>query len=339
VFVFEAALILGLAFALDLLVGDPAYRLHPVRCIGYTARGLESLLWRLHFNGLLGGCLLVILTLMVALGVSLGVSTVVRHYNDWGMWIWHIYLTTSCVALRDLMDHARPVSEALRRGDLMRARAAVQRIVGRDAASLDETGVARAAVETVAENFVDGFLAPLFWYVVGAVALRDIDSATGALAALVTYRVANTLDAMVGYRNKRYVLFGRAAARLDDVLNFIPARLSILILSLSATLCRKDGLGALKVAWRDRTKHISPSAGHPESCLAGALHICLGGLVAYAYGTVDKSWLGHGVRKVTAAHIDCGCRIVFVAGCIACTLSLLVLANDVLFQVVEAVVR
>jgi adenosylcobinamide-phosphate synthase len=267
----------------------------------------------------------VLLTLAVTLIVSPGLTEIARHLGRWAIWIWRIYLTTSCIALRDLIDHARPVAEALRAGDLTRARAAVQRIVGRDAALLDEPGVARAAVETVAENFVDGLLAPLFWYVVGAAAFRNIEAATGALAALVAYRAANTLDAMVGYRNERYILFGRAAARLDDVMNFIPARLSVSILSLSAALCGQDGLSALKVAWRDRTKHVSPNAGHPESCLAGALHIRLGGPTVYPHGTVERPWLGDGDSEIAPAHIDRCCRIVFIAGCVAWALALLVL--------------
>jgi adenosylcobinamide-phosphate synthase len=250
---------------------------------------------------------------------------VLQRLGIWSAWAWHVYLATSCIALRDLIDHARPVATGLRAGDLPRARDAVQRIVGRDASRLDEAGVARAAVETVAENFVDGLLGPVFWYVMGALLLRNVSPAAGALAALVGYRVNNTLDSMVGYRNEKYLLFGRAAARLDDVLNFIPARLSILMLALSAAICGHDAKSALRIALRDRNKHVSPNSGHPESCIAGALHVRLGGPTIYSHGTVQKPWLGDGDSEVTSAHIDSCCRIVFVAGCMAWLMALLLM--------------
>ncbi|MDI9431965.1 MAG: adenosylcobinamide-phosphate synthase CbiB [Planctomycetota bacterium] len=321
----DCAAILIAAFVLDLLFGDPVYRLHPVRCIGYLAHFLEGRLRRMHLSGLVGGCLLAALSLGVTLAVALGSSAVLHRLGIWPVWAWHVYLTTSCIALRDLIDHARPVADALRAGDLPRARDAVQRIVGRDASRLDETGVARATVETVAENFVDGFLGPVFWYVAGAIALRNVNPAAGALAALVGYRVTNTLDSMVGYRNEKYLLFGRAAARLDDALNFIPARLSIPILSLGAAVCGHDARNAFRIALRDRNKHVSPNSGHPESCMAGALSIRLGGPTIYPHGTVEKLWLGDGDSKVTPAHIDSCCRIVFIGGCMAWILALLLM--------------
>ncbi len=332
----EAALILGAAFALDLLLGDPTYRLHPVRCIGHTVCFLERQLRRMHLSGLLGGGLLVLLTLIVTLGVYLGFAEIARRCGGWVLWIWRVYLTTSCIALRDLIDHVRPVAAALRAEDLSRARTAVQRIVGRDTKRLGPAEVARATVETVAENFVDSFLSPLFWYIAGAVALRSIAPATGALAALVAYRTINTLDAMVGYRSERYLLFGRAAARLDDIMNFIPARLSVPLLSLSAGLCRQDGRGAWRVALRDRKKHVSPNAGHPESCLAGALHVRLGGPVTYPHGSVEKPWLGCGSDQVTAWHIDAACRIVLLAGGVAAGLVLLILMLPLITRGVPA---
>lgn len=323
---FDCVTILTAAFILDLLFGDPVYRLHPVRCIGCLACFLERWLRRMGLSGLVGGCLLVVLSFVITLAVTLGLSAVLQHLGIWSAWAWHVYLATSCIALRDLIDHARPVAEALRAGDLPRGRGAVQRIVGRDASRLDEAGVARAAVETVAENFVDGLLAPMFWYVIGALLLREVSPATGALAALVGYRVANTLDSMVGYRNEKYLLFGRTAARLDDALNFIPARLSILILSLGAAICGYDAKSALKVALRDRNKHVSPNSGHPESCVAGALHVRLGGPTIYPHGTVQKPWLGDGESEVSPAHIDSCCRIISVAACVSLTTVIAIMA-------------
>ena len=313
----DGALILGIAFALDLLIGDPAYRLHPVRSIGYVVRLMERLLHYLHLRHLVGGGLLVMLTLAIVCGIALGLSLVARRFGHGIACAWSVYLTYSCIALRDLIDHVRPVARALRAGDLDCARAAVQRIVGRDARQLDAAATARAAIETVAENFVDSLLAPLFWYVAGVLALGNVAPVFAGPLAVVGYRVVNTLDAMVGYRNARYLTFGRAAARLDDVLNFIPARLSILVLSLSAGFCGADALSALKTALRDRNQHASPNAGHPESCLAGALHLRLGGPTVYPHGTVEKPWLGRGDRAATAEHIDIACRIVFVAGCLS----------------------
>jgi adenosylcobinamide-phosphate synthase len=322
---YDNALILGIAFILDLLLGDPTYRLHPVRCIGTTVQLLEKFLRRMHLNGIAGGGLLVMLTLTIVCSITLGLHIMIRHLDVWAAFVLHIYLVTSCMALRDLIAHANPVAQALQANDLTCARSTVQRIIGRDVMYLDEAGVARATVETVAENFVDSLLSPLFWYVVGALVLSNTASNLGALMAIVGYRTVNTLDAMVGHRNKRYITFGRAAARLDDILNFIPARLSILILPFSAALCRQNGLNAFKTALNDRNKHVSPNAGHPESCLAGALNIRLGGPAVYPYNTVEKPWLGQGDINVTAAHIKICCRIVFVAGCISAALAVLTL--------------
>jgi adenosylcobinamide-phosphate synthase len=320
---YNSVFILGMAFVLDLLLGDPVYRMHPVRCTGTAVQLLEKLLRRMHLNGLAGGAFLVILALAMVWSITLGLHIAIRHLNVWAVYVWHVYLVTSCIALRDLIEHARSVAQALQANDLIRARLAVHRIVGRDVMYLDETGVARAAIESVAENFVDGLLGPLFWYIASALIFHNVAPAVGGLIAIVGYRTVNTLDSMVGHRNKRYITFGRAAARLDDILNFIPARLSIFILPLSAAVCHQNAINAFKTALRDRNKHVSPNAGHPESCLAGALNIRLGGPTVYQHCTVDKPWLGRGEIIVNAGHLHACCNIVFLAGFLSFALAVL----------------
>jgi adenosylcobinamide-phosphate synthase len=227
--------------------------------------------------------------------------------------LWVVY---SCLALQDMVHHARPVATALEAGDLPAARTAVQRIVGRDAAVLDAPGVARAAVESVAESFVDGFFAPVCWFVTGALVahVAGVDPLRSAILTMLVYRTVNTLDSMVGYRDERYLLFGRCSARLDDVLNFIPARLSLLILSLAASSCRLDSRSGWRVARRDRLKHESPNSAHTESFAAGALGLKLGGPLRYDDGLLEKPWLGDGTPLAQPGDIRTVCRFMQWAG-------------------------
>jgi adenosylcobinamide-phosphate synthase len=238
-------------------------------------------------------------------GSFLLLSFLARRFHPWAGLVFHLYVLYSCLALGDLIRHVRPVALRLEQGDLPGARLALSRVVGRDVAPLDRGGVGRAAVETLAENFVDGFLSPLFWILAGGVAAAwtGLPVLPTAGSAVLTFKAASTLDSMVGYRNDRYRRFGRAGARLDDALNFLPARLSIPILFVGAALSGLRSTEGLRVALRDRLEHDSPNAAHAESFAAGALGVRLGGPARYDGSYKDKAWLGSGTAEVNERHV------------------------------------
>jgi adenosylcobinamide-phosphate synthase len=203
------------------------------------------------------------------------------------------------IAPRDLALHAMKVRRALSARDLAAARAAVSMVVGRDTDRLDEAGIARACVESVAESSVDGVFAPLFWAFV-----------LGPWAAFA-YRAANTLDSMFGHRNERYLLFGRLSARADDVATFIPARLAALVTVPCAAALGLDAGSALRILLRDRLKHESPNSGHPEAVFAGALGTTLGGPATYGGERIDHPVMGDGPAPASPAMIAAAVRLMY----------------------------
>jgi adenosylcobinamide-phosphate synthase len=208
------------------------------------------------------------------------------------------------VAARSLFLHVADVMLALRSGGLEAGLKAVGHIVGRDPARLDRHGVARAAIESLAENFSDGVVAPVFWYLVGG------------LPGLFAYKMANTLDSMIGHRSPRYRAFGWAAARFDDLANLLPARLSGLLLAAAALFVKKARPGRSLVAMlRDARRHRSPNAGWPEAAMAGALGLALAGPRHYADGIVDDPWIGGGTARATIADIGRALRL-YSAACL-----------------------
>lgn len=289
-----------LALLLDGLLGDPRWLPHPVRLIGGLALWLERVWRRVLKNERLAG----LVTLLLVLAVTGGVGGLLL----WGAGQIHprlgdlvaVLLLYTCFAARDLLAHSRRVYQALAAGDLAEARQRVAWLVGRDTASLDEAGVVRACVESVAENSSDGIVAPLFWAAVG-----------GPLAALL-YKAVSTLDSTFGYKNERYRQFGWASARLDDLVNLIPARLSGLGLVVSALLCHLDFEAAWRVYRRDRFNHASPNSGHPEAAVAGALGLQLGGPNYYFAELVEKPTLGDSLVAPRPLHILAANRLVLV---------------------------
>ncbi|MEW6666819.1 MAG: adenosylcobinamide-phosphate synthase CbiB [Thermodesulfobacteriota bacterium] len=304
------------AYLLDLLVGDPTYRYHPVRLIGSSISRSETLLRKSGLTGKTGGTFLVLITAAAALLLYLCIAHLLRRVHPAILFFFHLYLVYVCLALGDLLDHIRPVVAALQSGDVTRAREAVSRVVGRNVNALDEHGVGRAAVETLAENFVDGFLSPVFWYLAGWAlsVLLGQGQTTWPVAFMLLFKVASTLDSMVGYRNPRYLRFGWAGARLDDLMNFLPARLSIVFLGLGAGLTGMRWVEGLRIAQRDRLKHDSPNSAHAESFVAGALGLRLGGPTLYADGMKTKPWLGDGRAEVGPEDIRCTVTLLRVTG-------------------------
>ncbi len=290
----EPALIILTAFLLDLLIGDPEYGFHPIRIIGHGITLFLKVIKGFGLNTRIGGAFLVLMTTVASLAVYVALRSVLSFFNPIIAIFFDLYLCYSCIALKDLAKHITPVVNALKINNLPAARKAVAMVVGRDISFLDKVGVVRAAVETLAENFVDGLLSPLFWFVVGAITgpFIGLSPVFTAICFMITFKVASTLDSMVGYKNEEFSKIGWAGARLDDVMNFIPARFSLLILFVGACITSLDPFGGIRTALRDRLKHDSPNAAHAESFTAGALHIRLGGPTKYAEGLKVKPWLG-----------------------------------------------
>lgn len=289
-----------LALLLDGLLGDPRRLPHPVRLIGGLALQVENICRWLLRNERLAGIVTVLVVLIATGGIGglllRGAGRIDPRMGD----LVGILLLYTCFAARDLLAHSRRVYQALAAGDLTEARQRVAWLVGRDTAELDQAGVVRAGVESVAENSSDGIVAPLFWAVVG-----------GPVAALL-YKAASTLDSTFGYKNQRYLHFGWAAARLDDLANFIPARLAGVGLVASALLCGLDWRGAWRIYRRDRGNHASPNSGHPEAATAGALGVQLGGVSSYFGQLVEKSVMGDDVHAPRPDHILAVNRLVLI---------------------------
>jgi adenosylcobinamide-phosphate synthase len=281
-----------IALALDFLLGDPRWLPHPVRIIGRCALYLESPARQLLRNERMAGILTAIVVVAATAMASFGLLLAARSVSPLAGDILSIWMLYTALAARDLGAHGRRVLRALEDKDLPGARMAVSHMVGRDTAGLDESGVVRAAVESVAENSVDGVLGPLFFaFMFGPV---------GAMA----YKAASTLDSTFGYKNDRYLRFGWASARLDDALNLIPARLGMAFISIGAVFTGNRPGRALAMGLRDARKHASPNAGFPEAAFAGALGIQLGGPVLRDGVPADAPLLGDADVPLRRRHIS-----------------------------------
>ncbi|SCJ32556.1 cobalamin biosynthesis protein [uncultured Flavonifractor sp.] len=304
------ALLLG--FLLDLLLGDPRWLPHPIRAIGALIAGLEKVLRKIfpknRSGQLAGGVALVILVLVLSGGFTLLVLWLCGKVGLWLRFLAETILCFQLLATRSLKGESMKVYKALKAGDLEGARYAVSMIVGRDTQCLDEAGVARAAVETVAENASDGVIAPLIFLAIG-----------GAPLGMV-YKAVNTMDSMVGYKNDQYLWFGRCAARLDDVVNFIPARLAGLLMCLGAGFSGFDAPNALRIFRRDRKNHKSPNSAHTEAAAAGALHIQLGGSNYYFGKLVEKPTIGDADHPVEPLDIVWVNRLMYATAFLALVL-------------------
>ena len=259
---------LALGFLVDLLVGDPHGWPHLIRGFGFLIAALERVLYPMK-NKRAGGTLLVVVVLLLSVGLPALLLFFVWRVSPWLYIVIETVFCWQILATKSLRDESRAVYAKLASGDLPGARKAVSMIVGRDTDALDAAGVTRAAVETVAENASDGVAAPLFYMLLGGAVL-------GCL-----YKAANTMDSMVGYKNERYLDFGRTAARLDDALNFIPARLCAWVMIFAARLCGMDAGNALRIYRRDKRNHASPNSAHTEAAMAGALRVRLAGDAYY----------------------------------------------------------
>jgi adenosylcobinamide-phosphate synthase len=274
-------LALGIAVFVDLVVGDPTYRWHPIRLIGKTLTALENVLRRSGADGYGGGIVLFVALAVIWTG---GLSAAVLAAGLllwWSGWLLHAFLVYTFLALGDLLRHVWRVEQALTRNDLDAARAAIGHLVGRDTDRMDAGACRRAAIESLSENLTDGFASPLFWYVIGG------------LPGLVLFKVVSTMDSMVGYRTPRYLEFGWCGARLDDVMNYVPARLTgLLIAALAAVLPRCSGRKALAVGLQQHAVLPGPNSGWSEAATAGAIQRRLVGPIWMQQRLVTETWLG-----------------------------------------------
>ena len=288
-----AALLAG--YAADLIFGDPRWLYHPVRLIGNLIALLEKLIRKImpvsKAGELAGGFITVVLVLLlcgivpwVLLHLVFGLNVVV------GL-ILESFMCYQLLAVKSLKDESMKVYDALTGSTIEDARKAVSMIVGRDTQNLDQKGVAKAAIETVAENFSDGVIAPMFYMFIGGPVLMYI------------YKGINTMDSMLGYKNGKYIYFGRCAAKLDDAANFIPSRLAALLLIAAAYIGGFNGKGAVKIFKRDRFNHASPNSAQTESAAAGALDIQLAGNAYYFGKLYEKPTMGDSVKEPEAEDI------------------------------------
>lgn len=292
--------LLPLAFLLDLLIGDPQFAHHPIRYMGRAIEIFEPR-FRKRFSALMGGGLMAVALIIGAWAVTYSLLWIAGLIHPWvaaGLEILLIYFGIAC---RGLESAAMTVCRHLRDNRLDRAKDSLSMIVGRDPTRLNTSGVSAAAVETVAENLVDGLIAPLFYAAIGGAPL------------LMAYKMINTLDSMIGYKNETYKDFGRMAARIDDLANFIPARLSVPTIALAGTMLSGRGWQAWRTARTDGRRHASPNAGFPEAAFAGILGVRLGGPNVYHGRLVEKPYIGEGFGPVGPSHIPKACQVMVLS--------------------------
>lgn len=316
----ELAYICIIAYIMDLTLGDPKWLGHPVVWIGKAISFLERKVYGLRFTvygkglnhkkiaGVIlavivaGGSFLIALTVIkIAFKLHIALGLIVT--------IWGAFTTLS---IKGLGQGGEGVYLALEKKDLEGARRELSKIVGRDTKSLERKEIIRGAIETISENTIDGVVAPLFYLFLGGVPL--------ALA----YKAINTLDSMIGYQNKKYKDFGWAGAKLDDIANYIPARIGGVLISLGAFFFKKDGKNAFRIMLRDGRKYHSPNAGLPQGAMAGALGIRLGGINYYRGKKIIKPYLGHPKKKLSSIHIKESINLMYLTSFLTLILGLLI---------------
>lgn len=299
--IYLRASILALAILLDWIIGDPkrfySYILHPVQFMGELLAQFEGWLNKpgKSFQAQkVRGVVALLLYLFIWVAVGTALTIIADVFGWWGL-LFELIIAAVMLSGRSLYEHVRDVCEALKFKTVEEARLAVGQIVGRDSSALDDRGVARAAIESGAENLSDGFIAPVLFYLIGG------------LPGLFFYKAVNTADSMIGHKNQRFLGFGWAAARLDDVLNWLPARLTgFIIVFLSHLLCGR-GSEAFRVMMKDSGKHSSPNAGWPEAAMAGALGIAVAGPRVYRDMMKQDPWIN------ARGRLDCGAEDIWQA--------------------------
>jgi adenosylcobinamide-phosphate synthase len=304
------------AYFLDLLIGDPRGYPHPVRIIGWATRRLESIGRKWLANQFLAGTTLTVFIVGVTYFITFAVIKGLAWLSPLAGTIGSIMLIYTTISVRDLYQESRPILTYLHQDDLVRARASLGMIVGRDTHNLDKQGIIKATIESISESTIDGIVSPLFYACIG-----------GAPLALA-YKAVNTLDSMIGHNDETYHLFGKFAARLDDVANYIPARIGGIIIVIASFICGQSASGSFRILFRDGQKHASPNSGIPEAAFAGALGVQLGGDSFYDGIKTTKPFIGSATKIAESDDIAKSHNIMFVTSGI--TLVMLIVAGNII---------
>ena len=308
--IFIAWYILPVAFILDLILGDPDFLPHPIRWMGKAITYLEPIFRRFPAGLLISGVFFALTLILCTWGLTLALITTAKLIHPVFSICIEILLIYYSISVRSLEKAATNVYSALVQNRLPDARKKVSLIVGRDVEDLSEAGVTQATVETVAENLVDGVISPLFFAAIGGAPLA------------MAYKMVNTLDSMIGYKNEKYINFGKAAARIDDIANYIPARISVAIISFAAQILSGKGSRAFKTAVNEGANHSSTNAGYPEAAFAGTLNVKLGGPTKYFGRLIPKPYIGIRFGSTNTNHIKKACDLMILSSllwvCILC---------------------
>ena len=320
----ERIIIVIAGFVLDIIFGDPHWLYHPVRAIGKCIEVCERVFVKLLniseerekdiLKKRIAGTLIVIVVLLFSVGVPFIILYAAGRINFYLKTVIECIMCYQLIAAKSLKNESMKVYNALKKGDIEGARLAVSMIVGRDTKSLDEEGITKAAVETVAENTSDGVIAPILFIM-----------CFGVLGGFF-YKAVNTMDSMVGYRNDKYCYMGTVAARLDDIVNFIPARISVVFMIVSAFILRLDYKNALRIFKRDRYKHKSPNSAQTEAVCAGALNVELAGNAYYFGKLYVKPVIGDRRRKIEAFDIVRANRLMYCTAFVTVIVGVAVMA-------------
>ncbi|AEV70053.1 MULTISPECIES: adenosylcobinamide-phosphate synthase CbiB [Clostridia] len=304
--------VIGIAFILDLIFGDPYWLLHPVCIIGKAISALEKMLRKIVKNELFAGTVLVLVISGLAFFVPfliLYLANTLNYYLAMGI---EIYFCYQIFAVKSLKKESMKVYYPLKEGNYPEARKYLSYIVGRDTQNLDAKGITKATVETIAENTTDGVVAPLFYMAIGGAPLAFL------------YKAINTMDSMIGYRNEKYEKFGKVAARLDDIANFIPARITALLMIAASALNGLDYKNAFRMFLRDRKNHKSPNSAQTESVCAGALNVQLAGNAYYFGQLVHKPTIGDNNREIVAQDIVLTNKLMYTTSVLAVIAAMIV---------------
>ena len=293
--------LLAAAFILDLIVGDPHRLPHPVRWMGSAIAACEPQFRKISANLVISGTLYATFLIFSTWLLTLAAIETLGRINPFIGSTFETVLIFFCLSSRSLELAAMTIHDFLVQNKIDRARREVDLIVGRDVDHYDAEGIARATVETVAENLVDGFIAPLFFAAIGGAPLA------------MAYKMGNTLDSMVGYKNETYIQFGKASAKIDDALNYIPARISVPVIALAGWILTGGGARSLKTAIREGAHHSSPNAGYAEAAFAGALAVKLNGPNYYHGKLVDKPYIGVQFGRTLPGHIKKACDLMLLS--------------------------
>ncbi len=292
-----------LAYFLDLMIGDPAFFLHPVKILGRIISWWEKRVMPKVNKPLWQRVAGLIFTLSILLATYFGTMLLisgVRNVSELLFWLLNVYLISTTLTTKGLKNTAEVLRTLLSEGKIEKARKILKDLVGRDTGTLQTEDMVRATIESVAENTTDGIVAPLFYAFIG-----------GAPLAMV-YRAVNTMDSMLGYRSPPYLYWGWASARMDDVLNYLPARIIYILMPVAALLLGKSTKNSIRIMLRDGKKHPSPNSGIPEAAMAGALRVQLGGFSIYKGRREFRPYLGDAIRELSPSIVGECVEITYV---------------------------